>query len=335
MNVIPPKEQQIIAMRESAQRQLSEIKSIDEGVDYLSKAKALEAYAKATKQDAEIVRMVQEQKLRSMRILGQLLKDTELNGGSKGIIQKGMDLPGGTKQLPPGESDPKPRLSDFGITKNESSAYQKIAIIPDDVFEKEINTAKQDKSAVSELTTSNFIRIGKVIESGGVHVSNNSGNNEWYTPERYIQAARKVMGSIDLDPASSKIANKLVRAKSFFDSEMNGLEREWFGNVWLNPPYGQPLINDFSEKTIEEVERGNIKQAIVLTNNATETAWGGRLLGKANAICFHRGRIRFLQPDGSLKDAPLQGQMFCYYGKDAERFIEVFNQFGVCLCKAF
>jgi len=47
--------------------------------EILSKVKALEAYARATKQDAEIVLMVQEQKLRSMRILGKLLEETEIS----------------------------------------------------------------------------------------------------------------------------------------------------------------------------------------------------------------------------------------------------------------
>lgn len=80
------------------------------------------------------------------------------------------------------------------------------------------------------------------------HVAFNSGNNEWYTPSEYIEAARAVMGEINLDPASSEIANKTVKADHIYTVEDNGLEKPWFGNVWLNPPYASDLIGKFAEK---------------------------------------------------------------------------------------
>jgi len=157
------------------------------------------------------------------------------------------------------------------------------------------------------------------------HVSNNSGENEWYTPDCYIQSARLVMGSIDLDPASSIIANKRVNANKFYTQDEDGLSFDWYGNVWMNPPYSQPLIFQFISKLVESKE---INQAIVLVNNGTETQWGQLLLSNSSAVCFHQSRIRFIDKYGNLGQSPLQGQMICYLGSHVNNFINEFNQYG-------
>lgn len=159
------------------------------------------------------------------------------------------------------------------------------------------------------------------------HVSYNTGNNEWYTPEDYIAAAREVMGNIDLDPASSDIANKTVKANIYYTAETNGLDKPWSGNVWMNPPYAAELIKKFADKFVEELD--NIKDCIILVNNATESMWFLKFITHANAVCFPRGRVRFLDPEGN-PGAPLQGQAVIYRGKHVEKFIELFSEKGWC-----
>lgn len=169
----------------------------------------------------------------------------------------------------------------------------------------------------------------KEITTGKAHVSNNSGNNHWYTPKKYTDSARKVMGGIDLDPASSEIANKTVKAGSIFTEEDNGLEKKWNGRVWMNPPYSQPLIKHFSEKLCAEYEVDNVKEAIVLVNNATETTWFQSMAEYSSAICFPDKRIKFIDIDGNEGDSPLQGQAIIYMGDNQDGFGLEFIQYGL------
>jgi phage N-6-adenine-methyltransferase len=178
-------------------------------------------------------------------------------------------------------------------------------------------SAKELKAATNpsiELTAHNHLALG-------------TGENEWYTPPEYIASARRVLGGIDLDPASSDIANRVVAADQIFSKRDNGLERQWHGRVWMNPPYSQPEIAQFSEKLSAEWERQNIQSAIALTHNYTDTQWFHRMANACTAICFTRGRIGFKSPEGKTA-APTQGQTFFYFGNQPERFSEEFSKHG-------
>lgn len=208
-------------------------------------------------------------------------------------------------------------IRDLGFTPKQTAQFQQMADHEELVHEA-IEEARQNDDIISRAAV-----LKKIDEAKKPHVANNSKDDEWYTPSIYIEAARRVMGSIDLDPASNDFANETVFATTYYDETVNGLEQEWFGNIWLNPPYSTALIQAFADKLVSS----NFDQAIVLVNNATETTWFRKLVDHATAIIFTTGRIKYRKRDGE-KGTPLQGQAFLYYGEDPELFLDIFQEFG-------
>lgn len=153
---------------------------------------------------------------------------------------------------------------------------------------------------------------------------------ELYTAAVYVEAARAVLGNIDLDPATNARAQSTVRADRTYTQREDGLAHDWHGRVWLNPPYSVELLPKFVDKMIEQVQAGNTKSAVMLTNNCTDTAWFARALTAATAVCFTTGRIKFLRAGGA-EVAPTQGQAFFYYGTRVARFAKVFSRFGLIM----
>lgn len=230
--------------------------------------------------------------------MGGMLESMKKNkgGGEKGVGRAG-------KNAVPKENHiiSAPTLKDLGIDKKTSMVAQQLANMPEDVREK---IANQEKSMKEILNP---------------HVSHNAGEHEWYTPKEYIELAREVMGGIDCDPASSAKANDTVKARVFYTVEDDGLHKPWSGNVWLNPPYGQPFIAQFVEKLLAGLIAGHIRQACVLVNNATETVWGQQLMERSTAILFPKSRVKFIDMHGNpSRSSPLQGQMLLYYGVRGE-----------------
>src|SRR5579885_180283 len=165
-----------------------------------------------------------------------------------------------------------------------------------------------------------------------------SKSNEWYTPARYIEAARATMGGIDLDPASCELANRTVKVARYYTKEQNGLAQEWYGRVWLNPPYSsdksptgmsggkqQGPTALFVAKLIDAYSTGDVEQAIVCVNADMVRSWFQPLWDYV--LCFSSHPIQFLRP--SLKsEHHFFPTCFAYLGPHEQAFIDHFSPFG-------
>ena len=159
-------------------------------------------------------------------------------------------------------------------------------------------------------------------------ISNHSQNtnDEWSTPCYYVDSAKTVMGGIDCDPATNVYAQEYIQAGTYYTIEDNSLDKGWSGRVWLNPPYSR-IIKKFIKKLVKEYKAGNVTEAIVLTNNGTDTKWFHEMQEISSAICLPEGRIAFIR-DGEEVKGNNKGQVFTYIGNRPEAFEEVFDMFG-------
>lgn len=158
-------------------------------------------------------------------------------------------------------------------------------------------------------------------------------NNSWGTPPHFIESARKVMGSIDTDPASNDEAQKIVQALRYFTEQNSGLDYLWEDNVWLNPPYGRGLAKPFINKVVEDFQSGYVTQAVVLLNSVYSSAWWkeSEIAQSCSAICLPDHRIAFINPDtGEPEKGNDREQIITYLGDNPTEFCEEFNQYGLC-----
>jgi ParB family chromosome partitioning protein len=211
-------------------------------------------------------------------------------------------------------------FGELGISSQRVAEWRELRDAGERVIDEAIQAALDEGRAPTNAD------VQRAVEARH-HRTRFTGENEWYTPPEYIEAVRACLGAIDVDPASSARAQECVRASRFFARGDDGLRHDWHGSIWLNPPYSQPDISRFVDKLLAEIGAGRATQAILLTHNYTDTGWFHAAAAKCAAICFTRGRIRFVSATGGIA-APTQGQAFFYFGADVDRFRTTFGGFG-------
>lgn len=157
-------------------------------------------------------------------------------------------------------------------------------------------------------------------------INQTSGIVEYYTPAVIVEAARAVMGSIDLDPASSLAANVRVKAATIYTADDDGLAYQWIGRVWMNHPFGRGLNEPWVSKLVAEYQTGHVTQACCITYACTSEAWFRPLL--QYPICFVSKRVNYLLPDGTTAVGVTKGSCVAYLGGNVDKFAAVFGQLG-------
>lgn len=284
-----------------AMNALSAARTLDDVLQIRDQAEALRVYVKAASDSLEAANAAAEIKLRAERKAGEMLSEKVKRGGDRSNSHDGS------------------LLSELGLNWNQSARWQRAASVCDDDFDAYLRDCQKHGR---EVTQAGLLKI-----ANGAHVGHNSGNSEWYTPKEYADAVHEVMGFIDTDPCSCEAANEVVRAETYYTAEQNGLQHEWHGCVYVNPPYGDGTVEEFAVKLLLELDAGRATQAIFLVNNCTETKWFQTLICHAAAVCFPCGRISFWSP-GRASKTPLQGQAVLYFGANARRFKRVFSGIG-------
>lgn len=163
-----------------------------------------------------------------------------------------------------------------------------------------------------------------------------SASTEHFTPPKITTAAHRVMGDIDLDPASSELANKeLVVARKFYDAAANGFAKEWHGRVFLNPPGGKcdesgvSLFKREGEKGFFYADGSRCTKPA----RSSVTSWWNRLvtewkLGRTTQAIFIGFSIEILQ--ASQVDSPMSCMDFsiCVPGRRLAFWSVVDGKFG-------
>lgn len=118
-------------------------------------------------------------------------------------------------------------------------------------------------------------------------------------------------------PAYEKYAFR--NGKSLFFG-IDALDKEWDtgGIAWINPPFS--LKNEFIDKALDEIEKGNIDGAVILTPDSTDVQswWHGKLAPNADYVWFSEGRVSFIDPEtNATAGSPTFGTALHFVGDDS------------------
>tara|TARA_Y100000401_G_scaffold117409_1_gene126087 strand:+ start:2293 stop:2808 length:516 start_codon:yes stop_codon:yes gene_type:complete len=133
----------------------------------------------------------------------------------------------------------------------------------------------------------------------------------WATPRAFLDWLKEEKGfKPDLDAAASATNTK---ASMYFSKADDSLTKDWFGNVWLNPPYGRQ-IPKWVEKCNKEIQRKEVHSIYLLLPARTCTKWFHELImPNAYLVYLIEGRFNHIHPSQvKNSNAPFASMLVVY-----------------------
>ena len=118
-----------------------------------------------------------------------------------------------------------------------------------------------------------------------------SDRQDWATPDNFVEWIQSEHNLVfSLDAAASDHNHK---APNYITKEMDSLNMNWSGNVWLNPPFGRELP-DWMRKCAQQISNKNVNLIYVLIPARTDTKWFHEIvMPHADKVYLIKGRFNF------------------------------------------
>lgn len=160
---------------------------------------------------------------------------------------------------------------------------------------------------------------------------NSLPRDEAFTPIKYIKSVREVFKYvIDIDPCSTEFGNSRIKARIFYSKEQNGLDKTWYGNVYLNCPFSRGNLPIWTRELITRYKNSFITQAIQLVPNDTSTNWFQQMMKFSKLACLVNERLSFINSENKyIGESNRFGSVFFYLGNNKQEFVKEFEKHGV------
>jgi len=116
-------------------------------------------------------------------------------------------------------------------------------------------------------------------------------NDEVATKRKIWQPFADALDGFDLDPAAGCEPTPIADER--YTKEDDGLTQPWYGNVWLNPPFGDK--EPWYKRLAHQYERGDVDRAVAIGQAGTDANWFQEYFSTADVLVFINGRDCYQQ----------------------------------------